>query len=214
MSAVDTPDFELLAAWRQGDREAGGSLFARHFPGVYRFVRSKIDEGADDLTQKIFLALVEHPESFGAAASFRAYLFGVARKQLLMWLRSNARHAGHIDPASWSIVDVRGSPARLQTQFEQHRIILEALQRLPLDQQVAIELHYLEDLSVAEIGQVLEVPQGTVKARLSRARDALRDGLARLVEPGDLLQSTIDGLDHWIRGLPTGVRGSGGDGPA
>lgn len=213
MSEVEPTDFALLAAWRGGDRHAGSVLFARHFPSVYRFVRSKLDDGADDLAQKVFLALVEHPESFEGAASFRAYLFGVARKQLLMWLRAHARREGHLDPASWSIVDVRGSPTRLRTQFEQHRVVLEALQRLPVDQQVAIELHYLEELGTAEIAQVLEVPIGTVKARLSRAREALRHGLSELAEPGDLLESTLGQLDHWIRGLPTGIRHGEGEGP-
>jgi RNA polymerase sigma factor (sigma-70 family) len=207
-------DFALLAGWRAGDRSAGSVLFARHFSSIYRFVRSKVDEGADDLTQKIFLALVERPEAFADVASFRGYLFGVARNQLLMWLRSNARHGGRIDPASWSIVDIRGSATRMHAAVEQHRILVEALQRLPVDQQVAIEMHYLEGLGTAEIAHVLEVPTGTVKARLSRAREALRVVIGQLAEPADLLNSTLGQLDDWIRGLPAGVRHTAGDGPS
>ena len=87
MSERET-DQELLAAWKNGDRERGNRLFSRHVRSISTFFRSKLAEGAEDLTQRTFLALVEQADRFRGDSSVRTYLFGIARKQLLMHLRS------------------------------------------------------------------------------------------------------------------------------
>ena len=52
-------DFELLAAWRAGDLDAGNALVRRHFLGLYAFVRAKVPEAADDLIQRVWEAAVQ-----------------------------------------------------------------------------------------------------------------------------------------------------------
>ena len=73
-------DFELLDAWRAGSREAGSELFERHFPGLFWFFRNKAGESAEDLVQQTFLSVVESRDRFRKDASFRTYLFTVARR--------------------------------------------------------------------------------------------------------------------------------------
>ena len=78
---MPTDDFETLDRWRAGDRAAGNELLRRHFDGLYRFFRNKVDEGVDDLIQRSFLACVESKDRFRKQASFRTYLFTVARHE-------------------------------------------------------------------------------------------------------------------------------------
>jgi RNA polymerase sigma factor (sigma-70 family) len=200
-AAGDLDDLALLAAWRAGDRELGAALFRRHAASIARFFRSKVPDSAEDLTQGTFLALVE-----GAAAvistSFRAYLFGIARNHLLMYLRSRGRAAQRFDPLTWSAIDAGAGPAVVASSHQQHQLVMAALQRIPVDYQVALELHYFEDMALADIAAVLGQPLGTIKSQLSRGRALLRERLEELADPGELLTSAVTELDRWVRSLP------------
>ncbi len=78
-------DAELLAAWSRGDAEAGNRLVERHFASIFRFVRAKIDVGVDDLVQQIFLALVERAAALREPDHFKSFVFGIARRQMLLF---------------------------------------------------------------------------------------------------------------------------------
>jgi RNA polymerase sigma-70 factor (ECF subfamily) len=192
-------DFELLAAWREGDRTRGTALFQRHFASIYRFFRAKLGSHVDDLVQRTFLALVEGRDRIRGECSFRTYLFAVARKQLLMHLRTTARERRRISFETHSVVELGGAPPRLVAQHEQQALLLAAMQEIPVDYQIVIELFYWEDMAVAEIAGVLDVPTGTVKARLSRARELLRGRLAQRI--GEAAGDPEAALDRWVRSL-------------
>lgn len=193
--AVD--DRALLAAWRAGDRRRGNELFQRHIRSVSRFFRTKVPEAAEDLTQSTFLALAELEPARLAEVPFRAYLFGVARNQLLMHLRSKTRNDQRFDPLTWSAPDAGASPVRAVAQLQQQRVVAEALQQLPVDYQVALELFYFESLPVAEIAEALGRPVGTIKSLLARGRDQLRERIAALGSQ-DLLASIVGELERWM----------------
>ncbi len=175
MSASD--DHALLQAWRAGDQLAGDTLVRRHFGSIYAFFRGKAPQAVDELVQHTFLACVEAAARLEAATSFRAYLFGIARRQLIYHYRRAQRELGRFDPMVESVHDADGSPSRLLALRQAEQAMLEVLSTLPLDLQITLELHYWEGMSVAEIGHVLEVPPGTVKSRMHRARELLRAGL-------------------------------------
>ncbi|HWB80870.1 MAG TPA: sigma-70 family RNA polymerase sigma factor [Nannocystaceae bacterium] len=170
-------DFELLAAWRAGDIEAGNTLVRRHFLGLYAFVRAKVPEAADDLIQKIWEGCVQARDRIDERASFKAYLFGIARRQLVYFFREARRDRDHLDTMVESIAQLSGSPSRHVALREEQHAMLTALNGLPLDLQIALELYYWEELSVADVAAVLDVPEGTVKSRLHRARQLLREQL-------------------------------------
>jgi RNA polymerase sigma-70 factor, ECF subfamily len=203
--AID--DRELLVAWRAGDRELGNQLFERHIRSVSRFFRTKIPEAAEDLTQNTFLALAELDPARIGAVPFRAYLFGIARNQLLMHLRTKLRAAARFDPLTASARDAGAGPARMVARQQQHVVLAAALQRLPIDYQIALELHYFEGMPVAEIADVLERPVGTIKSLLSRGREMLREYLEEIASSEELLTSIVGELDRWMSTLPELVRG-------
>jgi DNA-directed RNA polymerase specialized sigma24 family protein len=77
--------------------------------------------------------------------------------------------------------------------------LLLALRRIPLDSQVALELHYWEAMTAAEIGEVLDVPLGTAKTRLRRAKQLLEAELLALDVARERWDPTGSGLDTWAR---------------
>lgn len=189
----------MLEAWRAGDAVAGNRLVRRHFSSVFRFFRTKLSDGVEDLTQQTFLGLVEARERFRGTGTFKAFLFGIARRQLLLLLRKKGRASNVFSPAEASLSQVAGDsllgPARAVAQREEQRLLLTALRELPIDFQIVVELHYWEGMSVNDIAEVIEVAPGTVKSRLSRARRNLERRIAELTEHGGASQSTMHDAD-------------------
>ncbi len=191
-------DFDLLDAWRAGDASAGSRLFERHFQSIYRFLRGKTRGDAADLVQTVFLACVESRESFRGESSFRTYLYAIARKQLYKSYRDRDPHA---DFGVTSLCDLGPTPSRLVDQRASNRLLLEALRAIPLEFQIALELHYWEHLPAVEIGRVLDLPEGTVRSRLRRGKEALQAKLERLARSPAELETTLASLNDWAEGV-------------
>jgi len=173
-------DFELLVRWRSGDRQAGAELTSRHLASLTRFFASKLDVGVSDLVQTTLLQCVEARDRFEGRASFRTWLFVVARNVLHDRLRRQWRVRGGVDLSAVSLVDLATSPSRLVARDQRHAALIDALRSLPIDFQIAIELTYWEGLNATEVGEVLGVPASTVRTRLTRARRRLSRDLGPL----------------------------------
>jgi RNA polymerase sigma factor (sigma-70 family) len=195
---VDT-DTELLAAWRGGDAKAGNDLLRRHFAALRRFFAHKLDDEVEDLIQRTFLALVRSKTR--EVSSFRAYLFTVARNELYRHLGARRRGRDAIDFGNVSVVDLGTSPSSMVARRGEQAQLLAALRAIPVDLQVALELHYWEGLTTAELAEVLEVPHGTAKSTLRRAREQLEARLRRLPRGGGAAPATLDDLEAWAREL-------------
>jgi RNA polymerase sigma-70 factor (ECF subfamily) len=193
---VEPTDEELLTAWKAGDRAAGDRLFERHFDALYRFFGRKTGGDISDLVQRTFLALVEGKERFRGEASVRTYLFAIARNELLVHFRGHRRDEP-VDFSVHSLHDLGPSPSQILAGKREDRLLLEALRRIPLDLQIAVELHYWEGLHGPELARVLDIPEGTVRSRLRRGLEMLREQAAQLAESPELLRSTMTDLDRW-----------------
>lgn len=198
-------DFELLEAWRAGDEAAGNALVRRHFTSVFRFFNSKLDDSVEDLTQQVLLALVEGRERLRDRSNFRAYLFGIARRQLLMHLRGRYRAQKVFSPLDTSIHELRGedgpSPASIVAVEREQRLLIAALRGIPIDFQIVVELYYWEQLKISEIAEVVEVAPGTVKSRLSRARAMLETRLERLAKVYGGAVPSGEELGNWVSSI-------------
>lgn len=195
-------DEALLDRWRAGDARAGNALFERHFDAVYRFFVNKVRDDAAELVQRTFLGCVEARERFRGASSFRTFLFAIARHELYAHFRRLRREA----PApELSVSDIFPSPSSAFVHRREQRVLLQALRSIPLDLQLAIELHYWEQLSASEIAEVLDVPIGTAKSRLRRAKEALAEAIPALETDQRALKTTLDNLDLWAASLKDAV---------
>jgi RNA polymerase sigma-70 factor (ECF subfamily) len=203
-------DEDLLAAWVAGDGAAGNALMGRHYLAVRRFFDIKVPAASEDLTQRTFLACVEHHDRFRGQASFRAYLFGIARKQLLMYLRQKDRFAKMLEFREAQGPDTLVTPSGVVAMREEQRLLLRAMEALKVDLQIAMQLHYWEGLSSAEIAAVLEIPESTVTTRLSRARERIRE-MVRHTPKTRVAESLARDIDGWARSLVTAAGSPGSD---
>jgi len=194
-------DEVLLEAWRGGDRRAGHALFERHFDALFRFFESKVS-GADvgDLVQRTFLGCVEARDRFRGSSSFRTFLYAIARHELCGLYRARRRGAA-IDFGVSSVADLGATPSTLARQRSERAALVAALQSLPVDLQIAIELRFWEELSGPELAEVLELAEGTVRSRLRRALETLREALSRTDEGKRLCGEANIDLDAWAAGL-------------
>ncbi len=200
-------DAELLDAWRDGDRKAGEELFERHFDAVARFFRNKVDHGIDDLIQRTFLACVETKDRFRGDSSFRTYLFAVAHNVLGKHFRSKKRHGDKIDFGVTSVFDLSPSPSVIVAKHREQQVLLQALRKIPLENQVVLELYYWEKLSAREVATVVGVPEGTARTRIRRAKQLLEQEMGNLLGNKDQLETTMANLDSWAASLRDQLRG-------
>ncbi len=175
--AVATSDEQLLARWGQDDAEAGQELFSRHFDAVFRFFSHRVPEEAEELVQRTFLGAVAARDRFRRDASFRTFLFAIARRQLLKHFEGRGRRS-KVTFQTLSLVDLGVSQETRLANSELQARLLEHMRSLPVDHQMALELHYWEDLRVRDIAEVLGAPVGTVKRWMYEARCSLADKLA------------------------------------
>ncbi len=206
-------DFDLLDAWAAGDRSAGGELFRRHFRAVFRFFSNKLSTGSEDLVQQTFLACVETHARFRRDASFRAFLLGTARNVLYNELRRRRRKDDRIDFTSMSVMDLAPSPTSIVAGKVEQRLLLEALRAIPLDYQIALELHLWEGLSGPEMAEVLGLGEPGVRSRLRRAKESLRRRVAQLRGGGRLASTSAD-LERWAASLRDAAGGGTDTDPA
>jgi RNA polymerase sigma factor (sigma-70 family) len=186
-------DLDLLERWRTGDARAGQELFARHFGDIYKFFQHKVGAEADDLVQRTFMACVSSRDQFQARSSFRTYLFSIARKQLYTYLRQLPK-GEHVDFEVTSIAELVTSLGSKLGRLRQIEELRAALAGLPAEQQLLLELHYWHDLDAAALGEVFETAPGTIRVRLLRARQALRDRMGEIELEKGTRDNLIDAL--------------------
>jgi RNA polymerase sigma factor (sigma-70 family) len=188
-----TDDRDLLRAWAEGSDEAAATLVERHYDAIRRFFVNKAGAEADDLVQRTFLACAESAASFRGESSFRSFLFGIARNVLFEHIRRRVKD-GRNEPdfRDSAIVDLSPGVATMATRRAEEQLLARALQHVPVELQITLELFYWEELSVEEIGVVLGVPAGTVKSRLHRARGVLREVIERLPATPQERTSALD----------------------
>jgi RNA polymerase sigma-70 factor (ECF subfamily) len=167
------PDFELLERWRGGDAAAGQELFARQFAGLYRFFATKCDGDTDELVQATLVACLKAKETFRAESSFRGYLFTVARNELYRYFRERQRTQA-LDFSLSSVADLATTPGTRIARDQDHRILLDALRTLPVEQQTLLELYYWEELDIDTLASIFEAPPPTIRTWLYRARQTLK----------------------------------------
>jgi RNA polymerase sigma-70 factor (ECF subfamily) len=169
-------DLALLARWRAREGRAASELFRRYQGPLRRFFATKARPAEiEDLLQQVWAGLSEAQSRETAPelrSSVRAYIYGIARHVLFRHIRRRYRHE-LVDPLDRSIAALEPSLSqRLGDSLEAQRM-MQALQSLPVDTQLLLELRYFNTLSTAELASLYEVPTGTIKSRLSHARKLL-----------------------------------------
>ena len=165
----------LVVRCQLGERAAFDELTRRWHPPLWKYVRRVVgnDDAAKDLVQDVWLRVLRGIGRLRDGARLRPWLFGIARRVLMDRLRH--QYASRIDD-SFDVTELAGSVDA--DDVEQEIAAMEdELARLPVTEREVLTLFYLRELSLAEVSDVLDVPIGTIKSRLFRARQLLRRGL-------------------------------------
>ncbi|HZT41647.1 MAG TPA: RNA polymerase sigma factor [Chthonomonadaceae bacterium] len=183
-------DHALVKRILRGDRAAGEQFVAENYPRIFRLLRYLTGERdtAEDLTQQTFTRAWQALPGFKGESSAGTWLHRIAYHEYTHWLRAQRPHVGL--EAAAEIADPR-TPQSLET-----ILLPAALAQLPLEQREAFLLYYVQELSIVEVAEVLEIPAGTVKSRLFAARQRLRVLLQDSVEagPSGSYSSSLDRL--------------------
>ena len=191
-------DQALLDAWRDGDKRAGNQLVSKYYSLIERFFLNKVpDSAAADLIQRTFLKLLEGRDRIRETASLRAYLLGIARNLLYQFYDRRRRDGARVDFATQSAADLGPSPTTMIAREQEAQLLFQALRRIPLESQMILELYYWESMRAREIAALLEVPEGTARTRIRRAKQLLERELERVASSPELLQSTVSNLESW-----------------
>lgn len=166
----------LVDRMRRGDENAFEVLYARHQPAVYRYALRMTGsrDQADDTVQETFLSLLANRSYDAGSGPLRAYLYGTARHLLFrLW-----GAAGPTDELDRDYPGEGSDPLEGLQAEEQKERVRQALAGLPPHYREAVVLCDMEELSYAEVAEVLGCAVGTVRSRLSRARAILMERLA------------------------------------
>ena len=151
-------DAELLHRWHGGDKSMGSTLFHRHFSSVQRFFRNKVlADDIEDLVQQTFLGCLEGIARFRGDASFRTYLFAIARRRLYSYLRARDQSRRRTEPdlSVTSVLDLGVTPSSAVAAARDHILMLQAMQRRPARPHV---LHTrIPPIAGATVASALEV---------------------------------------------------------
>ncbi|WP_342666340.1 RNA polymerase sigma factor [Muricoccus aerilatus] len=142
-------------------------------PALRRYARALLRDrvAADDLVQDGLERAIGRWHQRQADGNARSWLFAIVHNLALNRMRQSGRRGPHLPLEAADGVSF-GTPA--QEQGLQHRDLVRALQTLPEEQRSVVLLVSVEDLSYAEVAEVLKIPIGTVMSRLSRGRERLR----------------------------------------
>ena len=156
----------LVMAAQDGDAEAMEKLVRRWQKKLWQYVYrlTSNSQATWDITQQCWLAIIKGLKKLNDPACFKAWAYRIATNKSMDWLKSKSKDQ-HISLDSIEAVCC---------QEKEDLQVKELIQRLKNDSRAVLSLHYFEQLSIPEISIALNIPQGTVKSRLFKARQELK----------------------------------------
>lgn len=175
-TVAEPDDGQLVAAALAGRGEAFGTLVERYERAVYHLcLRTMRDpQEAQDCAQEAFFKAFRSLRTFKAGAKFSTWIFSIAYHACCDRLGRRKRFA---DTELPDAADPSPGPAQLAEQRDEARALRAAIDALPEKYRTVITLYHLQGRQYEEIAQVLDLPMGTVKTHLFRAKDLLRKTL-------------------------------------
>jgi RNA polymerase sigma-70 factor (ECF subfamily) len=182
-------DRDIVARVIAGDIEAFGGLVEKYQDRVFSAVRNYLSNPDDalDVTQEAFVKAFTKLQSFDDNSAFYTWLYRIAINTAIDFLRrKKTRPADSLDDDKYALSgfeppskDPKTDPEKVAQNREQAEMLKMAISTLSDKLKSVLVLHDVEGLSQEEVGEVLKIPVGTVKSRVSRARAELREILRK-----------------------------------
>jgi RNA polymerase sigma-70 factor (ECF subfamily) len=173
-------DRDLVLQLQGGSLDALGLIYDRYQRMVYRtaLLITGDSYAADDLMQEVFLRLFRFARRIDHTRPLEPWLYRMTANLSYTWVKRNRRWLQPLeDLADWLTGTGKSSPHELVERRDEWHRVQWAVSNLPLPQRVVVVLYYLNDLSLQEISEILDVPVGTVKSRLHYGRRSLKKAL-------------------------------------
>lgn len=181
---MDKPEEEVLASASQGDKDAFGVLYERYVERIYNYVyyRTGNVHDAEDLTARVFYRALNHIKTYtDRGVPFSAWLYRIAHNLVANWHRDRSRHQ-EIPLSEAPTLHYKGTaPEAAAVQTQDQEALLRIIRHLPPERQHLLILKFVENLSNAEIGQIMNRSEGAVKSLYHRILISLRDELEGVV---------------------------------
>ena len=170
---VSPTDEELCRQVAEGHRQAMGPLFDRYAEPLARLIRmaGSPSEMVEDLVQETFLKAWKALERGQQPRRFKTWIRQIALNNLADYWRKPHRHRELLDESFAEL-------GTIDSNIDDRILLEQLLASLPSDLRHIVILHFYQDLSLADISEVVGVPLGTVKSRLARAYRLMHDTLA------------------------------------
>ena len=177
-------DLELVAKAKEGDQNAFSKLMARYHDSIFFMVLKMVHnrDDAEDLTIEAFGKAFNNISNYSADFAFSTWLFKIATNNSIDFIRKKRLQTTSLDQTSKtddgettpiSVQDHSPDPEQAVIKEQRAQKIRDAIEQLSPKYRSLIELRYLDELSYEEIAEKLDLPLGTVKAQLFRAKDML-----------------------------------------
>ena len=174
-------DSELVKLSKE-DKGAFGELYERYMPKMYSYIyyRTSNQHDAEDLTARVFFRAMSHIGNYvDKGLPFQAWLYRIAHNLVANWHRDQGRRKiiALDDYVSHSLKSE--SPDQLTEELEEQEELMDAIKRLPEDRQQLLLLKFIDQLSNAEIGEIMSRTEGAIKSLYHRTLLSLREELQR-----------------------------------
>jgi RNA polymerase sigma-70 factor (ECF subfamily) len=185
VGAVDPSDETLVARVVAGDTASFETLMRRHNRRVFRAARAilKNDDEAEDAMQEAYVSAFAHLRDFGGRSRFSTWLVRIAVYEALGRLRRSTRvtslEAAELEQEPMARTR---SPDGAASDVELRPLLEAAVDALPVGFRAVFVMRAVEEMSVDETADALDIPAETVRTRLHRARALLREALAQKLE--------------------------------
>lgn len=186
-STSSREDEELVRRAIKGDSKAYNTFVEKYRRALYyhilKMVRDK--EIVDDLVQETFIKAFDNINSYNASYAFSTWLYRIATNHTIDYLRKKKLRTLSIDEPvqtkegemNMELPDREAETDEPMMRKQRHEILREAIQNLPEKYRRVIQMRHMEELSYQEISETLDLPLGTVKAHIFRARELLYKAL-------------------------------------
>lgn len=183
MTEQEYNEEKILSRASQGDREAFGQLYERYLERIFNYVyyRTGNLHDAEDLTARVFQRAMNHIKNYtDRGVPFSAWLYRIAHNLVANWHRDRSRKQ-EIPLDDLPVIPAKGDhPERNLVRSQDQESLLRMIRRLPSERQNLLILKFVEDMSNAEIGQIMGRSEGAVKSLYHRTLLSLRDQLEDL----------------------------------
>lgn len=184
-------DLELVKRAKENDQAAFERLMKKYHKSVYYMLLKMVNnaDDAEDLTQEAFAKAFNSLAKFDSQYAFSTWLFRIATNNCIDFIRKKRVQTVSLDSPfendegdtlRFDVKDGDLNPNEVMLKQQRKEYLMKAIERLPVKYKTLVELRYFKEFSYEEVAAELELPLGTVKAQLFRARELLNNELKHM----------------------------------